>query len=200
MEDTKLETLKSLMKKNSICSTKRLYDVNTIIEEAAKHSVKVEYTIRDLIFKKLNFHYYIYKFEYKKICYQKCPNGTIYDRTLKMCYEIISLNNYIIKDIINSFPTKYINISHLDDTIWINKSYLRINISRSGKNVINNHTKIDVLEDCENKLKEYYNIPENASLIKLIFEKKEEGTNSFKPEYEIRYLLNGSYIKLKKFI
>ena len=109
---------------------------------------------------------------------------------------IISLNNYIIKDIINSFPTKYINISHLDDTIWINKSYLRINISRSGKNVINNHTKIDVLEDCENKLKEYYNIPENASLIKLIFEKKEEGTNSFKPEYEIRYLLNGSYIKL----
>ena len=33
-------------------------------------------------------------------------------------------------------------------------------------------------------------------MIKLIFEKKEEGTNSFKPEYEIRYLLNGSYIKL----
>ena len=109
-----------------------------------------------------------------------------------MCDKI----NYIIKDIINSFPTKYINISHLDDTIWINKSYLRINISSSGKNVINNHTKIDVLEDCENKLKEYYNIPENASLIKLIFEKKEEGTNSFKPEYEIGYLLNGSYIKL----
>ena len=109
-----------------------------------------------------------------------------------MCDKI----NSIIKDIINSFPTKYINISHLDDTIWINKSYLRINISSSGKNVINNHTKIDVLEDCENKLKEYYNIPENASLIKLIFEKKEEGTNSFKPEYEIGYLLNGSYIKL----
>ena len=49
-----METLKSLMKKSSICSTKRLYDVETVISETAKHSVKVEYIIRDLIFKKLN--------------------------------------------------------------------------------------------------------------------------------------------------
>lgn len=49
-----METLKSLMKKSSICSTKRLYDVETVISETAKHSVKVEYVIRDLIFKKLN--------------------------------------------------------------------------------------------------------------------------------------------------
>ena len=126
----------------------------------------------------------IYKFEYKKICYQKCPNGTIYDRTLKMCDEI----NYIYEDFIY-LETLRRNISYLDQTI-------RINSSRSEKNEVNSHIKIDVLEDCENKLKEYYNIPENASLIKLIFEKKEEGTNSFKPEYEIGYLLNGSYIKL----
>lgn len=49
-----METLKSLMKKSSYCSTKRTYDVNTVISETAKNTVKVECTVRELIFKKLN--------------------------------------------------------------------------------------------------------------------------------------------------
>ena len=49
-----METLKSLMKKTSDCTIKRTYDVNTVISETAKHTVKVEAIVRDLIFKKLN--------------------------------------------------------------------------------------------------------------------------------------------------
>ncbi len=49
-----METLKSLMNKTSWCNKKRKYDVNTALSSAAKSSVKLEYTVKQLIFNYLN--------------------------------------------------------------------------------------------------------------------------------------------------
>ena len=77
---------------------------------------------------------------------------------------------------------------------------IKIESNNNQKNILaNNSIKTVDLDDCENKLKEYYNIPENASLIILKFEKIEEGTNISKTQYEVHYPLNGSFIQLMKF-
>ena len=71
----------------------------------------------------------IYIYEYDKICYEKCPNGTIFDENEKICLEEKNiLTNLFIKD------TKDI----LDDSIYYKRN-TSININnRNNDDIFNN--------------------------------------------------------------
>ena len=66
-----------------------------------------------------------YKYEYNKICYIKCPNGTIYSEFDEICIEIINLDNYSSK--INLVIITRGIQSFLNDSFYLEPSVVIIN-------------------------------------------------------------------------
>ena len=93
------ENNESVCTENETCSgsyDKLIIDKNECVDTCEKHS--------------------IYKYEYNKICYDKCPNGTIYDENEKICFdEKIIQTTFIITEIfknnLNPIKTTFIDIN-----------------------------------------------------------------------------------------
>ena len=132
------------------------------------------------------------KFEYKKICYKKCPDGTFSDLTGTIC-----LNNYIHFDFINF---NY-NLSLLDDgkDETTTKDNLTVHI-KTNNNIraynSDNNVNINDFGNCSIILKDYYNIQDNASLLVMKSEKLDKRTNIPEIIYEFYYPMNSSFIKI----
>ena len=93
------ENNESVCTENETCSgsyDKLIIDKNECVDKCEKHS--------------------IYKYEYNKICYDKCPNGTIYDENEKICFDekIIQttfITTEIFKNNLNPIKTTFIDIN-----------------------------------------------------------------------------------------
>ena len=103
--------------------------------------------------------------------------------------------NNIANNIQENIISGGINISSLDNgedtTIKTKETSFTITTTENQKkNANKNETSID-LGDCENKLKEFYNIDKNKSLIIFKVEVLKEGMKIPKIEYEVYYPLKG---------
>ena len=131
----------------------------------------------------------IYKFEYNFSCYEICPNDTIYEND-NFCFineNNISQEKFLkrIQDIIKN----YNNISN-EDLIFNNKNriYTITSTFNQKNNKYINSTTID-LADCEDKLKEKYNISKNNSLYILKIDTFIIEYQIPKVDYEVYYLI-----------
>ena len=141
-----------------------------------------------------------YQYQYQNKCYKECPDKTKFNPDSKLCEnmnqtEIIS---WTIENIINKYNES--NLQNGNNTEIIEGNIL-IELSttkneKDNENINNNKVTIDIGE-CENELKNAYNISKNDSLYLLKLIVKEEGMKIPKVEYEIYYpLYNLSLTKL----
>ena len=137
----------------------------------------------------------IYKYNYKNICFQECPSGTLtINETDYICYEInnditTDINSNIITDlnIIIDFKTTYIAKDQRDEDIEKYRSeFIKdFNITEGKKDIIkkeedvlfqmtttenqknNSNKNVSTIDlgDCEEKLKKAYGIDESLPLI-----------------------------------
>ena len=133
----------------------------------------------------------IYKYEYNISCYEKCPNDTIYENN-NFCFLKI---NYIsqeefferIQDIIkNNYNIS--NLTEIEDLTLHNKEkiYTITSTYNQKNNIYINSTTIN-LADCEEKLKEKYNISQNSSLYMIKIDSFFDGYQIPKVDYEVYY-------------
>ena len=140
-----------------------------------------------------------YKYEYDSFCYKKCPDGTIPNKYNK-CYllkldEEIKDKDELVKNI-QEFIQSGIDISSLDNgkDIEIEEEGLKVSITTTNnqKNQKNkNKTSID-FKECEDILKEKYNISKNNTLCVLKIDVEQKGMKIPKIEYEVYYPLYGN--------
>ena len=158
----------------------------------------------------------IYNFEYNDICYNSCPKGThSLDNNNNLCEKCnpltffnkscqININDLyeeseIIKEIRdellydtsdNPFYTLIFNTINKEKQDLIieeeNTVYQLTSSDNQNNNEYNNYSVI-LLGDCEKKLKEYYNINDNRTLIIFKQEHFEEGSLIPIIDYEIYY-------------
>ena len=142
-------------------------------------------------------------YEYNNICYDKCPKNTISDDFFQ-CYKIINYtsgNKTMIIENIRKKLKNGLDMKEIDkgNDLEIEEDNLLITITNTfnqKKNMNINKTSIN-LGECENKLKNVYNISTNNTLYILKIEKKIEGMNIPKIEYEVYYpLLNKNLFQL----
>ena len=118
----------------------------------------------------------IYKYEYDNICYNKKMNQSMND---------------MIKDFKNEFNKTDIDNGH-DKTI-IDKNIIMIFTSTQNQKDNENISNLTMnLGQCENTLKNNYNISNNNSLYMLLVIHEEDGKKIPKVEYEIYYPLSNN--------
>ena len=147
----------------------------------------------------------LYKYEYNNICYDKCPNGTITNELIFMCYnetnkendKIISnfqnqIMNGDIDNILNNITESREDYIQKDDDI-----IYQITTSENQQN--NNKSNISTINlgDCETRLKGIYGINETIPLI--IFKIDYFSSDTLIPiiAYEIYHPINKSKLDLK---
>ena len=64
-----------------------------------------------------------YIYEYNNICYENCPNGTYYDKTLDICLEIIYPETTIIE--LSTFLNKISTTSIINETIIVKEEEIQ---------------------------------------------------------------------------
>ena len=156
-----------------------------------------------------------YKYRYNDQCYKKCPNNTLDENNDYICKEIqlnkcyltvteIS-NNYLNEnftiDKAEIFTIKYSNefnytnnhVSQYKDSNDIYRLTLYINSQCiSGLNLLIPEINF---QNCNNLIKDFYEIKNNENIIIAIFDKKIEGTNIRKIiSHGMFYLTNGKYL------
>ena len=146
----------------------------------------------------------VYIYEYNNICYENCPNGTNTNELIYMCYntsniekgKLISnlqeqlINGDIDDILINITESKEDYIQKEEDIIF------QITTSENQKNKKSNISTID-LGDCEERLKNIYEINETLPLI--IFKIDYYSSDALIPKiaYEIYHPINKSKLDLK---
>ena len=133
-----------------------------------------------------------------------CTINQINNKICKINYKSNNKNETnaaqekMVEDVKNEI-TNGLDTTGIDkgEDIVIKEEDVTIIISKNDnqKNEINektNTTSID-LGECENKLKEEYHLPENASFYILKMDVKQEGYKIPKIEYEVYYPLNEKY-------
>ena len=134
-------------------------------------------------------------------CVEKCDFKNIYDNTCIINFkseEKLTFNyDSILKNIEIGFTSLDYNTSFLDQgnnkVFVFEQITITLTTSKNQKNDINNGnvTAID-LSECENKLREAYNISPNEDLYMKIIDVKQEGMKIPKIEYEVYSKLNGT--------
>ena len=154
----------------------------------------------------------IYKYEYNNNCYKDCPNNTIQCENNFTCIDKPGNKNEYLNKIIEEIVPDNINNSNKEiqdqvlekirdifnngfDTTDIDKgidfTYNIKNINYTITTTLNEKNNEDKdkssinLGECENKLKEQYNISQNDSL--YLFKIDVLIDNVFKVEYEVYY-------------
>ena len=115
-----------------------------------------------------------YKYNYKNICYKECPEGTIVDNTNYMCLEFNIKTSYVIKDerdeMINKYRDELIKEFNYNDS---NRDFIKIErdliiqmTSTDNQKITRNRNISTInLSDCEEVLKDAYNISKSLPLI-----------------------------------
>ena len=147
----------------------------------------------------------LYIYEYNNICYEKCPNGTIINEIAKICFNstdnekgkmISSFQEQIQNGDIDSLLK---NISETKDDYFQREEdiILQITTSENQKNNTKGNISSIDLGDCEDRLKEIYEI--NDTLPLIIFKLDYYSPDSLIPiiAYEIYHPLNKSKLDLK---
>ena len=141
-----------------------------------------------------------HKFEYKNICYEDCPNGTIKFLENKICSDYTDKELYrIIKnDIIPSFPREgediLINATR-NYTFQITSSKNELDILKGNKNNTNRLSIID-LNECGDILIDFYNLTTNDDLLIIKYENFVSGVNEKSIQYEVYDISTQPYTKL----
>ena len=126
----------------------------------------------------------IYKYEYKDICYQTCPN----------CTHISSENDYLCEDDLVCVNNNKWNINkYINDLIGSN-SYNNASIYyydiNSNKNDYNNLTFIEFPKETIDFLKNYFNLDENEEINVIVIDHLFHDINSFTNNYDYKLFLN----------
>ena len=108
------------------------------------------------------------------------PDG---DNDLNIKYISNNLNNTYIKE------EEIEEIKKGKDLILLENKELKISLTNNGNKLNKNISSIN-LGECENKLKEFYNISENESLLILKVEVLKKDMKKPRIEYEVYYLSN----------
>ena len=134
-------------------------------------------------------------------CVEKCDFKNIYDNTciinFKSEEKLIFNYDSILKNIEIGFTSLDYNTSFLEQgnnkVFVFEQITITLTTSKNQKNDINNGnvTAID-LSECENKLREAYNISPNEELYMKIIDVKQQGMKIPKIEYEVYSKLNGT--------
>ena len=134
-------------------------------------------------------------------CVEKCDFKNIYDNTciinFKSEEKLIFNYDSILKNIEIGFTSSDYNTSFLEQgnnkVFVFEQITITLTTSKNQKNDINNGnvTAID-LSECENKLREAYNISPNEELYMKIIDVKQEGMKIPKIVYEVYSKLNGT--------
>ena len=141
------------------------------------------------------------KYEYESFCYEQCPNGTIPNRN-NICFlvkfdEEIKDEDDLVQNV-QSFINSGIELSDIDkgNDIEIKNDGITIGITTTGnqKNDKNKNKTIINLKECEDILKDTYNISKNDSLYILKIDIEQKGMKIPKIEYEIYYPLYGNVL------
>ena len=137
----------------------------------------------------------IYKYEFKNICYKEPKIDiisssiyTINNQTIENRTELIQ---NIIQELINKFNMTEINNGN-DKKIFKKNSIIILTSTSNQKNNENENNITMDLGECENILKDDYNISANDSLYILQIISEEIGMKIPKIEYEIYYPLNNT--------
>ena len=127
-----------------------------------------------------------YKYEYNNKCYKQCPSNTI------SINYICQKGSIELNDIQDKIKNGSYNISEGKEIIIENEgtTFTITTTEHQKKNEKENVTTIN-LGECEEKLKDEYNIPKDKSLYILKIDIKEEGMKIPIIEYEIYYPLDG---------
>ena len=110
--------------------------------------------------------------------------------------EEIEYYNYILKNIEQELTSENFNTTDLDngkDKV-IEKDKLKIAFTTTQNqknNIYNNMTRVDI-GDCETKLRNFYNIPENEILYMKKIDIIQDGMNALKVEYDVYAKLFGN--------
>ena len=133
----------------------------------------------------------IYKYEYNNICYDEYNyiTNNIY---LYIIHNISQFEN--LKEYLSSIYNKN-NLFYFNDTEFkLENILITLSTTENQKTNINKNKTSIYLGECENKLKDIYNISKNNSLFILKFDIFEKGMKIPKIEYEVYYPLNNSIL------
>ena len=144
----------------------------------------------------------IYKYEYNNSCIDKCPYGTLINEINGLCIDNYNGSDDFVSYLQNMLINN-LNTTDLDnglDYIYTYKDGKIIYTITTPSNQVNNKdhnsTKI-FLNECEDRIKNGYNISENNSLYILKIDNYLiDGRNTPNVEYEIYYPLSDN--KLEK--
>ena len=160
-----------------------------------------------------------YKYEYNNICYETCPDGTHTSSINEFLCEdnkiyvtelfnnnIININitkdemqNNIKEQIINGNLDELINqlVDNTKEDLIIEDNDIKFEITITKDNY-NEYKNISIikLDECEDILKNFYNISKDESLIILKTDIYEKGALTPKMEYEVYDMKNKSKLNL----
>ena len=132
----------------------------------------------------------IYKYEYNKKCYDKCPKYTL-EKELFFCDDIKTADEFILY--MKQFFINEVNISYIEDGNDIEEKrenvLVTITTTNKQKSDINDNETIFDLGLCEDELKYFYNISKNDSLFIFKIDIEIKGMKIPKIFYEIYYPL-----------
>ena len=140
-----------------------------------------------------------YKYEYESYCYEQCPDGTIPNKNNK-CFLLKLDDESKDKDDLvknaQSFIDSGLELSDInrgnDIEIKDEGIIIVITSTENQKNDKNKNKTIINLKECEDILKDIYNISKNESLYILKIDIEQKGMKIPKIEYEVYYPLNGT--------
>ena len=133
----------------------------------------------------------IYKYEYNKKYYNKCPKYTL-ERSLYFCDDIKNLDEYIIY--MRQFFINEINLTYIKEENDYEEKRENILVTitttdnQKKENINKDKTTFD-LGECEDELKDYYNISYNDTLYIFKIDVSIQGMKIPKIFYEIYYPL-----------
>ena len=112
----------------------------------------------------------IYQYEYNNICLEKCPNGTYYTETVKVCYDNNITKENAAQNEIDNIRKNLLNgdLSSEDNIFQIGNATIQITNTEMQKNNSNKNMSTIDLGECENVLREKHNL-KNTTLPLLIF-------------------------------
>ena len=132
----------------------------------------------------------IYKYEYKKMCYKKCPKNTL-EKKLYFCDDINTADEFILY-MKRQFYNE-INLTSLNDGTDIEEERENVLVTittpdNQQKNIFNENKTSFNLGICKEKLKKYYNITNNDSSLYIFkVDVKIAGMKIPKILYEVYY-------------
>ena len=126
-----------------------------------------------------------YKYEYKDICYQKCPN----------CTHISSENDYLCEDDLVCDNNKWNISQYINDLTnsYNNASIYYYDITNYNKDIYKNYNNLTFIEfpqETIDFLKKHFNLDENEEINVIVIDYLVHDINSVTNNYDYKLFLN----------